>query len=94
MNPHLYTPPLSDPTREEAIDHIESIDWAIELCTKLLRLDATKRISAKRALDHSFFSNAAGYEKEAEQPLLSGIEGKCGHLHSVEDGKRELHHCS
>ena len=89
LNPHIYTPPLQDPTREEALEHIESIDCAIELCIHLLRLDATRRYSAKKALGHKFFSMAEGYEPEVDQPILSGVDGKCGHLHSVEGGKRE-----
>lgn len=89
LNPHIYTPPLPNPTREEAIEHIRSIDDAIDLCTNLLKLDATRRYTAKKALGHKFFSKAEGYEPEVDHPILSGVDGKCGHLHSVEDGKRE-----
>lgn len=89
INPHLYNPPLSCPTPAEAQSHIESMDFAMDLCTRLLRLDATKRLSAKRALNHEFFSLGPNYEEEADTPILSGVEGKCGHLHSVENGKRE-----
>jgi cell division control protein 7 len=91
LNPHIYTPPLSDPTREESVEHIRSIDDAIELCKELLRLDATRRSTAKAALGHKFFSKAEGYEPELEHPILTGVDGKCGHLHSVEGGKRTYH---
>lgn len=90
LNPHLYTPPLASPTREQAMAHIEAMDDALELCSKLLKLDATKRVSAKDALDHSFFQGRGMHSdgEDREQEILSGIDGKCGHLHSVADGKR------
>lgn len=91
LNPHIYTPPLSNPTSEEAREHIESIDAAIELCKELLRLDATRRFTAKKALGHKFFASVEGYQPELDHPILSGVDGKCGHLHSVEGGKRESH---
>jgi cell division control protein 7 len=90
LNPHLYTPPTSMPSPQEAEEHIIAMDDALDLCTRLLKLDATKRISAKRALNHPFFHNSEDFEEEIELPVLTGVEGKCGHLHSLADGKREL----
>ena len=90
LNPHLYTPPLANPSREDARAHIEAMDDALELCSKLLKLDATKRVSAKDALNHLFFQGRGmdSDGEDREQEILSGVDGKCGHLHSVADGKR------
>jgi cell division control protein 7 len=91
LNPHLYTPPLANPSREDARAHIEAMDDALDLCSKLLKLDATKRVSAKDALNHLFFQGR-GMDSDGEdrkQEILSGVDGKCGHLHSVADGKRK-----
>jgi cell division control protein 7 len=91
LNPHLYTPPLANPSREDARAHIEAMDDALDLCSKLLKLDATKRVSAKDALNHLFFQGRGmdSDGEDREQEILSGVDGKCGHLHSVADGKRK-----
>lgn len=92
LNPHLYTPPpTQDP--QTADEHILTMDHALDLCSKLLKLDATKRISAKEALNHEFFRLHSWYEEEVELPLFSGVDGKCGHLHSVAEGKRKSCFC-
>jgi cell division control protein 7 len=92
LNPHLYTPPLANPTRQQAQAHIEAMDDALDLCSKLLKLDATKRVSAKDALNHLFFQGRGMYSdgEDREEEILTGVDGKCGHLHSVADGKREF----
>jgi cell division control protein 7 len=94
LNPHLYTPPLAAPTPEEAQIHIDMMDHALDLCSKLLKLDATKRISAKHALNHPFFTMTVNVNENEEpaKPILTGLDGKCGHLHTLEDGKRESFH--
>jgi cell division control protein 7 len=89
LNPHLYTPPHANPTPEEARKHIEAMDHALDLCSKLLKLDATKRLTAKQALHHQFFHDPiVAFGEDSGLPILRGVDGKCGHLHSVEDGKR------
>lgn len=89
LNPYLYTPPPTTQDPQTADEHILTMDRALDLCGKLLKLDATKRISAKDALNHEFFRLHSNYEKEVQLPLLSGVDGKCGHLHSVAEGKRK-----
>jgi cell division control protein 7 len=91
LNPHLYTPPLADPTPDEAAEHIVLMDNALDLCSKLLKLDSARRISARDALNHNFFNDFDDPESSVERilPILSGEDGKCGHLHSVADGRRK-----
>jgi cell division control protein 7 len=91
LNPHLYTPPLADPTPEEAAEHITLMDNALDLCSKLLKLDSARRIAAKDALNHNFFNDFDDIEASVERvlPILSGEDGKCGHLHSTAEGKRK-----
>ncbi|KAK8850506.1 hypothetical protein IAR55_004424 [Kwoniella newhampshirensis] len=85
LNPHVYTPHISNPTRADAKEHIESIDQAIDLCARLIRLDATKRLTAAQALKHPFLSSDLDPEDEAGQDEpLAPMEGKCGELHEVE----------
>lgn len=90
LNPHLYTPPINNPTIEEARRHVEAMDGAIDLCTQLLRLDATKRITAARALNHVFFQKGDDFwQPEPEKAGAGSEDGKCGNLHEVEAGRRE-----
>lgn len=53
LNPHIYTPPMSNPTPQDAEDHITKIDEAIDLCARMLRVDCTKRITAANSLRHA-----------------------------------------
>lgn len=88
LNPHLYTPHQAQPTREEALAHITDVDAAFDLCGRLLRLDATTRITAAAALRHRFLAND---EDDGPDEILDVTEGKCGHLHQItEDGTREF----
>ena len=92
LNPHIYTPPLANPSPDEAEEHIIRIDQAIDLCGRMLRLDATKRITAANALRHPFLEvgkGQEGYEDMTEDEVLDVREGKCGHLHGIEGNKRE-----
>jgi len=92
LNPHIYTPPLANPSPDEAEEHIIRIDQAIDLCGRMLRLDATKRITAANALRHPFLEvgkGQEGYEDMMEDEVLDVREGKCGHLHGIEGNKRE-----
>lgn len=92
LNPHIYTPPVANPTKAEAREHIEDIDNAIDLCGKLLRLDATRRLTASAALRHPFMRmdrRADGAEDLDYYEILEGTDGKCGHLHNLDTGKRE-----
>lgn len=77
LNPHLYTPHQPNPTSSQAKDHIENIDYAIDLCSRLLRLDHTKRLTADGALRHRFLRD--GSEEKVQN--LTGLDGKCGSLH-------------
>jgi len=92
LNPHIYTPPLSNPSRDEAVEHITAIDDAIKLCEQMLRLDATKRITAAASLRHPFLAVSEGDEGWKEDmdkvEAVSVLEGKCGHLHGIEGSKR------
>ena len=92
LNPHLYTPPLANPSPKDARAHIEAMDDALDLCSKLLKLDATKRVDARDALNHLFFQGRGMNDngRDQEREVLSGVDGKCGHLHSVADGKRSF----
>ncbi|KAK4685819.1 cell division control protein 7, partial [Tremellales sp. Uapishka_1] len=90
LNPNIYVPPSTNPTKEESTHHIESIDQAIDLCGRLLRLDATKRLTAGQALRHPFLGSLDDGEEEEdeeEQEILVGEDGKCGKLHGRVDGK-------
>lgn len=94
LNPHLFTPPLSHPTPAEAKAHIEAIDDAIDLCNRLLRPDATKRLTAAGALRHPFLRPQEGESMEdvLDEQALMPHEGKCGDLHITNDhGMRECH---
>lgn len=79
LNPHLYTPHSSSPTPEEAKKHIEAIDDALDLVTKLLRLDCTKRLTAAQALRHPFVAGRDGEwdESDNEEVLSSTREMEC-----------------
>jgi cell division control protein 7 len=92
LNPHIYTPPLSNPSKEDAIEHITLIDQAIDLCGRLLRLDATKRITAANALRHPFLAPSdprpSEWQDMKEDEILDVRAGKCGHLHGVEGNRR------
>ena len=84
---------MAHPSPEDAKAHIEAIDNAIDLCTRLLRLDATKRSSAAAALRHPFLRSAGGDEEDMkDEEILNGTEGKCGHLHGYEKEKRTSRH--
>jgi cell division control protein 7 len=89
LNPHLYTPQISQPTPQEAKKHITDVDNAIDLCSRLLRLDHTKRLTAAQSLRHAFFRTDP--KDQGEQDVFVDIgEGKCGRLHAIDtDGKRE-----
>jgi cell division control protein 7 len=89
LNPHLYTPSMTHPTPEEASAHIEAMDEAILLCVQLLRLDATKRITAAHALNHRFFRGGEGWKEEDEHVGVHSEMGKCGNLHEVNPPRRE-----
>jgi cell division control protein 7 len=94
LNPFIYTPHSPNPTSEEAKAHIEDVDQSIDLCTRLLRLDSTRRLTAKVALRHPFLSKGmeglSGDVDEGETELLKGTEGKCGKLHGeTAEGRRE-----
>ncbi|WWC72543.1 uncharacterized protein I206_106505 [Kwoniella pini CBS 10737] len=93
LNPHIYTPHMTNPTTEDARRHIEAIDQAIDLCQKLLRLDATKRLSAAQALRHPFLAAHDGEEDEEEgrDEVLEPKEGKCGELHEIVDGRHRTY---
>ncbi|OXM81671.1 cell division control protein 7 [Cryptococcus neoformans Bt63] len=79
LNPHLYTPHSSSPTPEEAKEHIEAVDDALDLVTKLLRLDCTKRLTAAQALRHPFVTGRDGEwdEYDDEEVLSSKREAEC-----------------
>ena len=85
---------MSHPSPEDAKAHIEAIDNAIDLCTRLLRLDATKRSSAAAALRHPFLRPVGEEDEEdmRDEEILNGTEGKCGHLHAYEGEKRASTH--
>lgn len=94
LNPHLYVPSMLNPTAEEAQAHIDAMDDAIHLCSQLLRLDATKRITAAQALNEKFFANAEeGFVEEEEASNVGGEEGKCGNLHEVDAPRRGCISC-
>jgi len=84
---------MTNPTPEDAEDHIIAIDQAIDLCSRMLRLDATKRITAANALRHPFLEvekeGDEGWEDMAEDEILDVRDGKCGHLHGMEGNRRE-----
>jgi hypothetical protein len=92
LNPHIYTPPMHHPSAADAEAHILAIDDAIDLCVRLLRLDATKRLTAAGALRHPFLRPLGGESMadvlEVEQ--IGVTEGKCGYLHDIEGEKRKL----
>lgn len=76
LNPHLYTPHSSGPTSEEAKKHIKAIDDALDLVTKLLRLDCTKRLTAAQALRHSFLAGRdADWNEYNDEKVLSSNRG-------------------
>ncbi|OCF43627.1 CDC7 protein kinase [Kwoniella heveanensis CBS 569] len=93
LNPHIYTPHMTNPSPADAKEHIESIDQAIDLCQRLLRLDSTKRLTADQALRHPFLAPGEGEDEEAEpeDEVLDPTEGKCGDLHEVIDGKHRAY---
>ncbi|WWC92267.1 uncharacterized protein L201_007221 [Kwoniella dendrophila CBS 6074] len=93
LNPHIYTPHMPNPTPEDAREHIEAIDQVIDLCHKLLRLDATKRLTAAQALRHPFLAPLEGEEDEEEgrDEIIHPTEGKCGDLHDTEDGRHRAY---
>lgn len=65
------------------------MDRAIDLCARLLRLDATKRSTAAQALRHPFLAVENGPDSVEYAPL-EGTQGKCGHLHGMDEhGRRE-----
>jgi len=88
---------MASPSSEDAEDHIIAIDQAIDLCGRMLRLDATKRITAANALRHPFLQpeneEDEGWEDMAEEEVLDVRAGKCGHLHGVEGNKRGFGFC-
>ncbi|WOO79374.1 Cell cycle serine/threonine-protein kinase hsk1 [Vanrija pseudolonga] len=87
LNPHLYTPHQSNPTAEEAMEHITAIDQALDLCSRLLRLDSTTRLTASAALRHAFLANE---EDSGPDELLEPGDAKCGNLHSyTSDGQHQ-----
>ncbi|BEJ11324.1 hypothetical protein CspHIS471_0107460 [Cutaneotrichosporon sp. HIS471] len=86
LNPHLYTPHQPHPTQEEALDHILAIDAALDLCSKLLHTDSTKRLTAAQALRHRFLADQAD---DGPDELLDPTEGKCGLLHQWVDGQHQ-----
>ena len=90
LNPHLYTPSMVNPSPGEASAHIDAMDDAVALCSQLLRLDATKRITAAHALNHRFFQSERGWQLEEESNMVHSEEGKCGNLHEWETPRREL----
>lgn len=76
LNPHLYTPHNSGPTPEEAKKHIKAIDDALDLVTKLLRLDCTKRLTAAQALRHPFLAGRdADWDEYNDEKVLSSNRG-------------------
>ncbi len=81
---------MHHPSPVDAKAHIEAIDNAIDLCTRLLRLDATKRLSASAALRHPLLRPTQGESTEdmVDEEILGAEDGKCGDLHGIEDGKR------
>ncbi|WVF68054.1 hypothetical protein IAT40_002817 [Kwoniella sp. CBS 6097] len=93
MNPHIYTPHMTNPSPADAKEHIECIDQAIDLCQRLLRLDSTKRLTAAQALKHPFLVPGEGEdgEEEPEDVVLDPTEGKCGDLHEVIDGRHRAY---
>lgn len=94
LNPHIFTPPMHHPSPANAKAHIEAVDDAVNLCTRLLRPDATKRLTAAGALRHPFLRPMKGESMEdmVEEEPLGGEDGKCGYLHGVEEGKRACAH--
>ena len=86
---------MLNPTPQEAREHIEGMDLALELLQGLVRMDCTTRYSANRALRHPFFHPCADpktgpWKEDLEEPRsLAYDEGKCGELHGVLDGKRQ-----
>ncbi|WVR08562.1 hypothetical protein IAU60_005617 [Kwoniella sp. DSM 27419] len=95
LNPHIYTPHMANPTPADAKAHIESIDQAIDLCQRLLRLDATKRLSAVQALKHPFLAQGNGetelHISDASDELLCPAESKCGDLHDDSGGRHRAY---
>ncbi|WWC65088.1 uncharacterized protein I303_107702 [Kwoniella dejecticola CBS 10117] len=93
LNPHIYTPHMTSPTPEDARAHIEAVDQAIDLCQKLLRLDATKRLTAAQALRHPFLAPREGEEDEegGRDELINPEDGKCGELHELADGRHRIY---
>lgn len=85
---------MPNPTPDEAQDHIESIDQAIDLCSKMLRVDTTRRITAANALRHILFKtdeNDEEYLADMEEDIvMDPRDGKCGHLHGFNGNKRTL----
>ncbi|WVQ95610.1 hypothetical protein IAU59_002708 [Kwoniella sp. CBS 9459] len=94
LNPHIYTPHMTNPSPADAKEHIESIDQAIDLCQRLLRLDSTKRLTAAQALRHPFLApgpDEPDEEAEMDDEVLDPTEGKCGDLHEVVDRRHRAY---
>lgn len=91
LNPRLYQPPDPKCTAEEAREHIESMDSAIDLLKRLLAMDATKRLTAHDALMHPFLNDdLPDEEKERTEVIHPPGKGVCGKFHKMEaDGTRE-----
>jgi cell division control protein 7 len=88
LNPHIYTPPLHQPTPVEAKAHIEAMDQAIDLCGHLLQLDVTRRPTAAMALRHRLFMGLATPAETKTGEILSGTQGTCGALHAIDSNGR------
>ncbi|WRT70669.1 uncharacterized protein IL334_007667 [Kwoniella shivajii] len=93
LNPHIYTPHMTNPTPKDAQEHIVAIDQTIDLCSKLLRLDCTRRLTAAQALRHPFLAPREGEEDEEEgrDEIVDPLDGKCGELHQDEDGRHRAY---
>lgn len=86
LNPHLYTPHQPHPTPDQAAEHIANVDAMLDLVTRLLHMDPTRRLTASAALRHRFIN-----ADDSPDELIDPTEGKCGHLHEwTAEGQREL----